>query len=580
MGIVRTEVAKMSKQRPVFLVVPTTAEQEDLDAARDGEKVLRYLWRHLELRVKLEDVLLWSRVTGTAFWKVCWDGTKGKTFEIAATTDGKPVINAETGAPHKPNELMDENGAMPTGIEKKSVAVGDVHVEVVNCFELFPDPLARTLEECEWVIQVAIKTPNYVKERYGVEMEPDTAAQPGPSEIRIPSNEERGSQAKGIKVYEYWSRPSADNPKGRCVAWAKDKILEQGDNPYGDLPFVMFKSIPVPGRFWGEAIVGPLRGPQTELNKIESQVVENAQRIGNPVILKSRLANTKMSGVPGEIVEFDDTTQNAAPTYLPPPNMPPYVIEQIGRIEKSIQEISGQHEVSNAQVPPGVKAASAINLLQEADDTRLGPGIYAMEESIGEAGTMMLEIISQNWTDERLIMIAGEDHAVDAMHFRGAALKENTQVEVQAGSAFPQSKAAKQAAIEGVLSLALQYQANQPLKPRLISKVIKDYQPGGLDKLFGDLAPDESQINRENQEMAQGTGVGIHPYDNHIVHLESHQEYQKGAGYQDLGEVEKKIFELHVQAHRTQVQKMLQPPQEQEETTESEPPPPPKEQNG
>jgi hypothetical protein len=38
-------------------------------------------------------------------------------------------------------------------------------------------------------------------------------------------------------------------------------------------------------------------------------------------------------------------------------------------------EISGIHDVSKAMVPTGVTAASAINLLQEADDTRLGPEI-------------------------------------------------------------------------------------------------------------------------------------------------------------------------------------------------------------
>jgi hypothetical protein len=277
----------------------------------------------------------------------------------------------------------------------------------------------------------------------------------------LPIQVESGQTYKGIKVFEYWERPSADRPEGRYVVWAKEQVLADGNNPYKHLPYVMFRSIPVPGRFWGSSVTEQLRGPQTELNKIKSQVVENAQRIGNPAILIAQTSNTKVSGVPGEEIRYDDASQNSRPEYLKPPDMPAYVIEQINRIESSMQEISGQHEVSQAQVPAGVKAASAINLLQEADDTRLGPAIAEMENALGVAATMCLEVVAQYWTDERVVMIAGENHKLDAMQFKGAALKENTQVECQTGSMLPQSKAARQAAIQDFLGLAFQYEGQQ-----------------------------------------------------------------------------------------------------------------------
>jgi hypothetical protein len=69
------------------------------------------------------------------------------------------------------------------------------------------------------------------------------------------------------------------------------------------------------------------------------------------------------------------------------PEMPVYVQNQIGNIEQSIREISGQHEVSSSQVPAGVTAASAINLLQEQDDTRLGPDIADMETTLPTRGS-------------------------------------------------------------------------------------------------------------------------------------------------------------------------------------------------
>src|SRR4029077_11238132 len=48
-GIVRTEVAKMTKQRPVFQCTPTTGRQEDVEAASLGERMLTHVYEKLDL---------------------------------------------------------------------------------------------------------------------------------------------------------------------------------------------------------------------------------------------------------------------------------------------------------------------------------------------------------------------------------------------------------------------------------------------------------------------------------------------------------------------------------------------------
>lgn len=562
-GIVRTELAKMTKQKPTWQVVPTSGQDEDIQASLTGEQILDFLWRHLRMRNKLMDALMWSRVCGAGFWKVVWDSAKGDQCEVAVDTDGQPVLHGQTGAPMKPHDF---DGGMPDGLDSKTIATGDVTIETVSPFELFPDPIPTELEDCEWCIQVSVKSPEYVKQHFGQDIEPDTDVAPGPAESRLfPSFQMGGTSGyRGVKLNEYWCRPNSQHANGKRAVWAKGKMLYEGDNPYECLPYIMFKGIPMPGRFWPTSVVEQLRGPQTELNKTKSQITENAQRIGNPALLASRQANINFSGVPGERIDFDDTVPNAIPSYLQPPQMPNYVLQQQDRIEMSIQEISGQHEVSSAQVPAGVTAASAINLLQEADDTRLGPAIYDMEEALGYAGSMLLELVAKYWSDERVVMIAGEDHAWDAMVFRGAALKENTHVEVQAGSAFPKSKAAKQAAIQEVLNLALQY-SQQPMDPRSLRKVLRDYEAGGLEKLFGDLEKDEQQINRENSQISQGyPGNGVplpvNSYDDHPTHIQGHEDFQKSASYQLLDPMTKQMMEAHVAQHRMELLNSLAGP--------------------
>jgi hypothetical protein len=557
-GIVRTDVARMTKQKPAFTVVPVTSETADMEASRTGEQILNYLWRHLSLRKRLMETLRWSRVTGAGFWKIYWDSGKGERVTIACDPEGNPVLHAETGAPMRPDDF-DEG--LPEGVSTKTICTGDVAVETVSPFEMYFDPLALKIEEAEWCIQVAVKSPEWVKARFGIDLPADTDIASGVAEGKLFAGPSGGANSgRGVKVSEYWAKPSTKYPKGRRAVWTANRMLLDEPNPYGELPYVMFEDIEVPGRFWPTSTVEQLREPQTELNKVRSQITDNAQRLGNPALLAAKQANVEYEGVPGERIDYDDTVPNAIPSYLEPPSMPPYVLQQQERIEQSMQEISGQHEVSSAQVPAGVTAASAINLLQEADDTRLGPAIYDMEETLGIAGTRLLELVAKYWTDARIVMIAGDDQAWTTMSFRGDALKENTHVEVQAGSAFPRSKAAKQAAIQQALNLALQYSQPGSLNPRDLAKVLRDMEAGALEKLFGDLTADVTQVNRENVQLARGERFPVNPYDNHQAHIDGHTEMQKGSSYQMLSPEVQQGIELHVAEHRTRLLQAMGPP--------------------
>jgi len=152
---------------------------------------------------------------------------------------------------------------------------------------------------------------------------------------------------------------------------------------------------------------------------------------------------------------------------------------------------------------------------------------------------------------------------LDAQVFKGAALKENTQAEVQSGSMFPKSKAAKQAATQDVMQNYFQYLGDQPMNKRMLGKLLKDEEAGALAKLFGDISGDEGQINRENQQISQGTPIQINTFDNNQAHIEGHTEWQKGPTYLQLGPVVAEVMEAHVREHREQLMAEMPPPEPQ-----------------
>lgn len=547
--IVLSRAARKVKNRPMFSATPFTGKEEDVDAARITEKVMEFDWIYLDLQQKLFQAQLFAEINCAAFWKIYWDSTVGEKTQVVVDPNGQPVqLN---GRLLKAEDIGEEG--LPPGMEAKEVAQGDVCIDVVSPFHFYPDPLATSMSELEWCIEEKVRSPDYVKQRYGVDLEPDTDINAGPMEARLAPSLMfgGGTQYKGVRVYEFWAKPSLSYPNGKRCVWAQDTVLAEEDAPLDPCPYVMFSGLKVPNRFWPTAITTQLRPLNVDLNKLKSQVAENAARLGNPSVLTSRQANVFYGGVPGERVEYDSTVSDAVPQFLQPPPMPQYVLDQEQKIIDAMTEISGQREVSNATVPTGVTAASAINLLQEADDTRIGPEIQDMEFALGQAGTKVARLRAKYNSDERLIRIAGEDGNWDIFAFRGAMMGEEPTVECQAGSAMPRSKAAKQAA--GLEVLGLMFQYGMVPEQRDLRMFFRDYEVGALDRLFGGLTATERQIQAENRGLTQGEAMPINAFDVDEDHIDGHEEYQRSDRFRQLPPEIQQLIEMHVQAHRERV---------------------------
>lgn len=564
---VDSRVARKTKNRPKFIVTPFSGDEEDRRAAEIGEKVCDHDWLNLQIEDKHYICQKWVELTGAAFMKVYWDSAKGEKVDYIFKDD-QPLIDPNTNRPirAKGNEAVVE---ADESLTVKSIAEGDLCVEVISPFELYPDPLATNLEDAEWIIEEKIRSKEYVRKRYGKEVKENTSIPVGIAESRmfpagmdslagIGGRYASSAEFQGVTLYEYWGRPSDKDPNGRYVVWTDEGILVDDPldkSPYADEPYVMFAALEVPGRFWPDCVTTQMRGPQTLLNKLRSQVVENAGRIGNPALLSSRQANVEYYGTPGERIDYDSTVPDAVPSYLHPPDMPSYIYQEIERVERSITEISGIHEVSKAQVPAGVTAASAINLLQEADDTRLGPEIASMERSLAKLGTKILRLRAKNNTVERTMRVAGDEGDWDIFSFKNIMLRKNTDVEVQAGSAMPRSKAAKQAAMQEMFDRMLQYGVE--LDQRALRKFFKEFEIGGLEHLLAGISADEAQIRREHQRMFNGIAIDINEFDDDDFHIAAHEEAQKSARYEQADETVKQIIQVHVAAHRERRVKMI-----------------------
>jgi len=565
-GIVRTELSKMTKTRPVWVATPQSGDEEDTNAAALSEQMMRYQWKNLNMRKHDLKALEWSRITGSGFLKLTWDPTIGDPVDVLVRPDGGLMVG-EDGKTMRGDRQVAAAFQQATGAEVKSkrIAPGDLKVEAPSPFGTFVDPLADVFEDAEWLIEESIRSQDYVKRHWDVTLKPDAAANPGLVEMQLMGGlSTGGSTYKGIKIRQYWAKPCEQFPAGVRVVWAQGKVLDRDDKPFDPFPFIMYTGIPVPGRLWGMGIVEILQGSQTELNKVLSQMAENRNRLGNPTGIAAKQA----IGDPETFLEkvseaggwhfFDESgSQHPIPQYLEPPTLPDYVKELPDQIRRAMEDLSGQHEVTNAQVPPGVTAASAITLLQDADDTRLALAVADHEEGLGIIGTKILEHIQRFYTDSRIIKIAGDDGAWQIFDFRNTDLHDNTHIEVQAGSTFPQNLASKQAMMRDIITMMTQ--TGNGLHGRQLSQFFRDMGLGATDHLIEEYTVNETQVNRENVLLMQGNDLPVNPnVDDVQSHIDGHTDMMKSARYANAPPQVKQVFEKHLQLHLNQQQQQQQ----------------------
>jgi len=336
------------------------------------------------------------------------------------------------------------------------------------------------------------------------------------------------------------------------------------------MPFAFFQHIPSSASIWPDCIMNHIRGPNLEIDKTVSQLVENKDYMANPMWLIATQHKVKgeVRNVAGAILRYRHVPNIPPPTPVQGLQMPNQVESLLAGLREQILEISGQSEVARGRVPAGARSGVAVAYMQEEDDTKIAPTVENMEEAIALMGSLTLERFSQFYSFERIIRFYRRDGVFDVRKFKGADLKNNTDVIPQAGSAMPRSKAARQQYALELISLGI-------LKdPHKIEQMLElGYgEPDDTDKAV-------AQANRENNVMLHGVFAGqVHPdhadsfdkisaampvktWHNHQVHIARHTSIMMDEEFDQLaiGSPEiVRLFDEHIVMHQQEMEKQQQ----------------------
>ncbi len=534
--IVQNRLSRLTQSPPKYDVRPNSNSTEDKDSARLALQILNDIFDKQRFDEKRQEVAMATMQGGHGYIQVTWDPTLGK-----------PMIDPDSG--------------QLAGYE------GDVRFEILNCLEVFPDPLAKTVDDCQWMIKAKVRKLEYFKEKYPERGDAVKEEQAWllSSLYDLKSNALTSVGIAGASTTDqmrdsaielvYYEKRCKDYPNGRMIVIASGVLLEDKDLPVGMFDIVKFDDMIVGGRYNSESVITHLRPIQDQYNVTRTKMANwiKALLAGKYAAPKgSNLMQEAMNNHDSEIVEFTPVPTapgGGMPTALTIPQIPSYAYKDLETTDAELDFVSGINEVSRGVLPSASIPAAGMAFLQEQDQTRIGVMTTRNESAFARIGELTLRYVGENYIMPRLLKLAGEGLEYTVKDFVGADIRDNYDVMVIPGSTVPTSKVLRRQDIMTAWQSGL---LGNPQEPKVRMKVFQNLEYGEIEDMWKSQALDEAQVKYAIECIESGKMPPLSEFDNHQFHLMEMNDFRKTDKFSRLAKNQQGMFlyvmEWHINA--------------------------------
>lgn len=406
--VVDQKSPQLTNNRPKGLILPTT--QNDESVAELFTQITDVIAERVGLDETISDVVPTGLLLGISWFKVYWDNNK-------------------SGGQYIPND--------PT---RTTVWKGDVCIEAPDPSNIYHDPQAHKVEDCRYIIYAVPKTVEWVKEKFNVVVEADHNF-----ETEIYDRPSVDQAKNRVMLYEYWYK---ENGKINCIYAAGGKMLKEIEEVYkhGRYPFVAF--VPKKKRKSLTGIGEPknIIANQKLLNKFLEMLTRNTMLTANPILFidpKSGIDQNKFVAKPGVVQLANGLMEGKDPAkWFQPPEISRDVPMTIDKLIEMIERMSGVYDANTGETPGGVTAAAAIQMLVEQGSIPIKGIKRNLNAAIKDVYELMIELVKENYTEERYIRITDDQGNLQFQPFIGAQYADiDLDVQVSADDSAPTSKA-------------------------------------------------------------------------------------------------------------------------------------------
>lgn len=492
----QNRMARLCKSAPKWEVIPEDNSNEAREEARLSHDVLLQLWEDAQVNHTRLELIMWLQQCGHAFLKVSHDDQLG-------------------------DELVDPVTGQVLGYE------GKVRVDPVSAFEVFADPLAKTMKDAQWVIHAQVRKLDYFRSHYGergkLVKEEGAWLLSLQYEQRIQSMSTAGVNSVGSQIQMqnaaielcYYERRSQKHPRGRMIVTANGVLLENKKLPVGEIPLVKFDDVLIAGKFFSEATITHARPLQDQYNRVLFNRAKWANRLLAGKYIAARghgLHEEALDDESGEVIEFDPVQGASEPHAVQPPTMPAYAYQETDQLKSSLFQIFGLGEVSRGQIPSAGIPAVGMQLLLEQDETRIGIEVEQHELAFADVGQLMLQYAAKYYKTPRKLMKRGLNGEMQVQEYDGSRLPEKPRVRVKRGSMVPTSLAMRRQEIVNAYQMGF---LGDPADPEVREATMEKMEFGDSQGLWRKSALLQGQVKRIIDQVLAGEIPEVHKYDNH-----------------------------------------------------------------
>lgn len=495
--IIDSRVARLTRVKPVLSVRAAGAEESDVKNAKLATELLNSAYNRLNLGDVIAKTTGWSESCGTGFYFIGWNPDAGK---LLGKANGKDVYE------------------------------GDIAVESVSPFEIYPDSLCfETIEDCESIIRARAVKAADVERLYGVTVDGGDVDAYG----SLVGVAQKTVVHDSVLVLEKYERPSKDFPNGRLIVACEKSILYVGELPYVNgvegrrtFPFVKQNSIDKAGCFFGTSMVDRLIPVQKAYNAVKNRKQEFLNRLTMGVVAvedgsvdTDELAEEGLS--PGKIIVYRQGS--TPPSLMGMGAIPSDLSREEERLLNEFILLSGVSEFSRSTDVAAGTSGVALQLLIDQEDARLNSVTENVREAVKEFAKQIIRLFKQFASSTRLLRTAGEHGKVELYYFNASDLGSDDVVfDTESELAF--TPAQKKSAVYELLNTGLLSDESGKISERTKAKVLEILGFGSIDNT---LDIEGLHLNKAAEENISGfkESVDVDDYDDHKLHIAEHTRF-------------------------------------------------------
>lgn len=501
----RTALSQTGATHPNATVLPSSNDDSDQMAAAAAEMLWDwyYATEHFQTDV-FNPGNWWAAHTGNGFIKTYFDDACKDPAATAAAQNVQDQSDSvlSQAVPSPLAAAFSDPAAGPTAPTAPVPPVlGKIRSRSVSPFHLyFPDLTATSIQDQPYIIHAYPINKQQARTVYKdfVDKDWNPTAQSADTiisayQLGLPGG--NTAMPETVIVVECWIKPGINEniPKGGVVVMIQGEIVGMSDGwPYDheEFPFAHITGIET-GTFYRRSVIGTMIPLQNELNRTYAQIVKHRN-----IALKPMMFYDSGSLDPKKIISKAGTYIPIAlganrPTAVPLQDLSQAFWNLIDKIEAELQNITGQHDVTQASAPGADTAASAIAQLQEADNNFLSGWLQSIERVFEQTARHFLALAVQFWDQPRLVKLAGDDMSYDVQELMGSDLKHGTDIRMEPGTGLPDSKAAR-------IALITDWMKNGFIP---VDVGMDALEMGTLGRLYRVIKVDQDQAIRENMDM-------------------------------------------------------------------------------